>query len=91
MSSRIRLVAKLTLERWALTTRLRLQLWHMRAQIWWGLVHIACTRVYIRWLIRRHKLPPNSLRVLDQQARYLHALEQQKTDPVRHAGNHEPT
>ena len=80
MSHRSLVVARLTLERWALTTRLRIDLWRMRAEIGWGLVCIACTRIRIGWLIRRGKLPPNALRVLDQQARYRRAIERQRTN-----------
>ncbi len=78
MSQRLRLVARLTLERWALTTRLRLGLWRIRAQIGWGLLRIAGTRLHIRWLIWRGKLPPHTLDGLDRQGRYLRALEKRR-------------
>ena len=53
-------------------------LWRMQAQVWWGQARIALTRVYIRWLMLRGKLPSNSLRMLDQQARFLRAQERRK-------------
>lgn len=69
---------RLTLEHWVLFAWLRVGLWRMQAQVWWGQAHIAVTRVYIRWLMRRGKLPPNALRMLDQQARFLRAQERHK-------------
>ena len=79
MSGHRRLIIKLTLERWATVARLKVGLWHMRLQLWWGLAHLTLTRAYIRWLILRGKLPPNSLRMLEQQARFLRAQERHKT------------
>ncbi len=79
MSSQRRLIIRLTLERWALIARLKVGLWRMRAQVAWGMAQITITRAYIRWLMLRGKLPSNSLRMLDQQARFLRAQERQRT------------
>ncbi len=78
MTDRRRLIIQLTLERWALVTRLKMGLWRMQAQVWWGQARIALTRTYIRWLMLRGKLPRNSLHMLDRQARFLRAQEQHK-------------
>ncbi len=75
---RRRLIIRLTLERWALVAKLKAGLWRMQAQVWWGQAHIILTRTYIHWLILRGKLPANSLRMLDQQARFLRAQERHR-------------